>query len=251
MKSILKKSFLFAAALFPIALIAGAFAGVYSYSIVSEDMQQMYLSQVGSFGLLILATAIQTGIYAFIFGFLGYILAEKIGLMKPILFEKEPLGKVLPITLICGILLSLDYWTFGKALPELSQSYQTSFSTLIASVLYGGIIEEILMRLFLMSLFVWLSWKVFFRKKPKEELPGAVWITANILVAALFAAGHLPSTLSIFEQLTPMILFRCFLLNGGFGIVFGHFYRKYGIQYAMLSHMGCHIVSKLIWMIFI
>lgn len=28
-------------------------------------------------------------------------------------------------------------------------------------------------------------------------------------------------------------------------------YRKYGIQYAMLGHMGCHIVSKLIWMILV
>lgn len=251
MKNILKKPFLFAAALLPAALIGGAFAGVYSYSIVSEDMQKMYLSQVGSFGLLILVTAVQTGIYAFIFGFLGYILADKVGLMRPIQFEKGPLRRVLPITLACGILLSLDYWTFGKALPELAQSYKTTFSTLITSVLYGGIIEEILMRLFLMSLFVWLSWKVFFRKKAKEEIPSVVWITANILVAALFAAGHLPSTLSIFEQLTPLILFRCFLLNGGFGIVFGHFHRKYGIQYAMLSHMGCHIISKAIWMIFI
>ena len=40
-------------------------------------------------------------------------------------------------------------------------------------------------------------------------------------------------------------------MNGGFGLVFGRLYRKQGIEYAMLAHAGVHIVSKLIWLIFI
>ena len=68
--------------------------------------------------------------------------------------------------------------------------------------------------------------------------------------ALLFAAGHLPATVGIFGTLTPPVLVRCFLLNGGFGLVFGRLYRRYGIQYAMLSHAVLHIVSKLIWTIF-
>lgn len=42
-----------------------------------------------------------------------------------------------------------------------------------------------------------------------------------------------------------------FLLNGGFGLLFGWLYRKYGIQYSMLSHALLHIVSKMIWILFI
>ena len=68
--------------------------------------------------------------------------------------------------------------------------------------------------------------------------------------ALLFAAGHLPATVGIFGTLTPPVLVRCFLLNGGFGLVFGRLYRRCGIQYAMLSHAVLHIVSKLIWTIF-
>lgn len=49
----------------------------------------------------------------------------------------------------------------------------------------------------------------------------------------------------------PLLLLRCFLLNGGFGLMFGRIYRKYGIQYAMVSHAVLHIVSKSIWLIFI
>ena len=56
--------------------------------------------------------------------------------------------------------------------------------------------------------------------------------------------------MGVFGALTPLILVRCFLLNGGFGLVFGRLYRKYGIQYAMLSHALLHIVSKLIWTVF-
>jgi membrane protease YdiL (CAAX protease family) len=78
-----------------------------------------------------------------------------------------------------------------------------------------------------------------------------VIIAANVIAAVLFAAGHHPATIVMFGELTPLILFRCFLLNGGFGLVFGYFYQKYGIQYAMISHAGCHIISKIIWLIFI
>ena len=55
----------------------------------------------------------------------------------------------------------------------------------------------------------------------------------------------------IFGQLTPLILVRCFLLNGGLGMLFGWLYRKYGIQYAILGHMMAHMVSKLIWFLFV
>ena len=46
-----------------------------------------------------------------------------------------------------------------------------------------------------------------------------------------------------------MLIFRCFLINGAFGIVFGRLYRKHGIQYAMLAHILTHIVSRTIWLI--
>lgn len=135
-------------------------------------------------------------------------------------------------------------------MPEVAEIYESKItvSNFVASVLYGGIIEEVLMRLFLMSLVVFVVWKLFFRNKQKEEIPGGVFIAANILTALLFAAGHLPATIGVFGQITPIVLFRCFLLNGGLGMVFGYMYQKYGIQYAMLGHMGCHIVSKLIWL---
>ena len=179
------------------------------------------------------------------------MLAEKLGLMKPIRFEKAALMKTLPLCAVAGLLLSLDYWTFGAWIPGVREATDTTLSlhVVMASVLYGGIVEEIMMRLFLMSLLAWLGWKVFFRKQ--EKPPQLVIAAANVIAALLFAAGHLPATVMIFGSLTPLILVRCFLLNGGFGLFFGWLYRRYGIQYAILGHMMAHMVSKLIWVLFV
>ena len=108
-----------------------------------------------------------------------------------------------------------------------------------------------MLRLFFMSLIAYIIWKLFFKKHHKENIPASVFIIAHIIAALLFAAGHLPATISVFGTLTPVLLIRCFLLNGGFGLVFGWLYRKHGIIYAMLGHILFHVVSKLIWLIFI
>ena len=117
----------------------------------------------------------------------------------------------------------------------------------MASVTYGGVIEEVMLRLFFMSLIAYILNIVFNKNR---EITNTILIVANIISALLFAAGHLPATIMTIG-LTPMILFRCFLLNGGIGLQFGRLYRKYGIYYAMLAHAGCHILSKIIWIIFV
>jgi membrane protease YdiL (CAAX protease family) len=77
-----------------------------------------------------------------------------------------------------------------------------------------------------------------------------VLVTANVVAALLFATGHLPATSMIFGSLTPLLLARCFLFNGGFGLLFGYLYRKHGIHYAMISHAMLHVVSRVIWIAF-
>ena len=119
---------------------------------------------------------------------------------------------------------------------------------ILAGVIYGGVTEEVMLRLFWMSLTAFVLHKLF--GKGRETPSDRILIWANIVAALLFAAGHLPATLQLLGS-SPMIIFRCFLLNGGFGLLFGRLYRKHGLRYAMLAHGGCHIVSKLIWILFI
>ena len=249
----LKKPFLFTLALLPIALVSGVFVGIYQMETISQEMLDEILAEIGSKELLLVITALQSVLYTAFCGFFGYILAEKIGLMKSLAIQKKPLLSGVALGGIVGLILALDYWTFGNVIKEIQtvDAAGLSVSSWIASVLYGGVVEEVMLRLFFMSLIAFVVWKLFYKKYDKENIPTSVFVIANVIAALAFAAGHLPATVMMFEKLTALIIFRCFLLNGGFALVFGWVYRKYGIAYAAVAHAMAHIVSKLIWMIFI
>ena len=246
-----RKPLLFALALLPFSMVGAYFTALYQLDFMDEATMTLLMEQLGSVGVFTIVYVAQITLYMLVMGSVGYALAEKLGLMKPFRFEKAALQKALPLCVLGGVLFSLDYWTFGVWIPGVREAMDTtmSFHVVMASVLYGGIVEEIMMRLFLMSLLAWLGWKLFFRRH--ETAPVKVIAAANVLAALIFAAGHLPATVMIFGQLTPLILVRCFLLNGGLGMLFGWLYRKYGIQYAILGHMMAHMVSKLIWFLFV
>ncbi len=246
-----KKALLFALCLLPVGLIGGWLAVEMSFASMDPAMLEMGIEQLGSVEALKAVSIAQLVLYTAVLGFFGYMLSEKIGLMRPFRFEKAILIRVLLISAACGALLSLDAWTFAAWIPQLKESYAAAGSfdavTWFASILYGGVIEEVMTRLFLMSLLSLIGWKLFFRKE--AAVPASVLIAANVLAALAFAAGHLPATAPTFGELTPLIILRCFLMNGAAGLVFGRFYRKYGIQYAMLAHALLHIVSRTIWLI--
>ena len=107
---------------------------------------------------------------------------------------------------------------------------------------------EIIMRLFLMSLLVLIASKVMLTEN--KDIPKKVYIIANVIVALLFAAGHLPSTMAM-TTLTPLIVLRCFLFNGGIGLAFGYLYRKFGIFYAMIAHGFAHLIADILLTIFV
>jgi len=245
-----KKPLLFVLSLVPIAIVGGYFTGVYGWAELTDDVKRQILTQIGNNqNLYYLIVTLQTLLYALILGFFGYILSDKIGLMKPIRFGKRPIIVTVGMTLFTGLVLCMDLFYFKNHVPQVAVMYQEkpSFAYWMASVLYGGVIEEVMLRLFMMSLIAFLAWKLFFRREANP--PTGVIITANFIAALLFAAGHLPSTVQMFGEITPMILLRCFLLNGAGGLVFGYLYRKYGIQYSMMAHAGAHIVWKIIWII--
>jgi membrane protease YdiL (CAAX protease family) len=249
--STLKKSLIFSLAVLPIAIVAIIFTCLYQFEMYPPEILEEAVAQVGSMALVWIITVVQNVGLIMFCCFFGYILAEKLGLWKPIIFEKRALTVTFLLSALVGIILSLDPWTFGNLIDGIKESTATGMTVygIIASILYGGIIEEILMRLFVMSLIAFLIAKIFYKKC--DEIPAKVFVIANIVAALLFAAGHLPATLVTFGELSPMLLFRCFLFNGGFGMLFGWIYRKHGLHYAMISHATVHIVSKIIWFIFI
>lgn len=247
----LRKPLIFTLCLLPVAAAGGWFTAQMSIANMDENTLATAVQQAGSMETVLLVTTIQAVVYAVICSFFGYLAADKIGLIRPFRLDKQKTLITLLAGTVCGIVLSADAFTFAKWIPELTGSYEASgrfdVPTWIASILYGGVIEEVMLRLFFMSLLALIGWKLFCKKE--STVPEKMLVISNIIASVLFAAGHLPATFQTFGHLTPMLICRCFLMNGAFGIVFGRLYRKHGIQYAMLAHMLTHIVSRTIWLI--
>lgn len=249
-----KNPIVFSLVLLPVSLAGGFFTSLYLAESYDAQSIQKILSSAGltDISILHIITAVQTAFQVFIMSFSGYILAEKLGLMKKFSFKKDGLISTLLLTAVPAIVfIVLEYGCFCRLIPEAAAIYdeKPTIAYMISCLTYGGIIEEIMMRLFLLSLIAFIIWKLFFRNR--DTIPEKVLVAANITAALLFALGHLPSTLMLFGEITPLILIRCIVLNSMAGLVCGHLYINHGIQYAMLSHMGFHIIWKLVWILFI
>ncbi len=57
----------------------------------------------------------------------------------------------------------------------------------------------------------------------------------------------LGSLLSLFGELTPMLMFQGLLLNSIGGRVFGYLFWKYGIEYAIFCNMMVHVGMQLVF----
>ena len=229
-----KKPLLFSAAMLPVIIPAVVLTAFYQKQLYPADIIASAINQLGSKTALIILSAVQGSLLVAVCCFFGYILADKTGLWIPLYIERDKLFKTIALATSAGLVFSLDYWIFGACEPLIQSSITgagLSAAGFGAAGLYGGIVEEILMKLFLMSLIAFILWKLFFRSTPKNKLPDIIFISANIISALLFAAGHLPATAAAFGALTPMLLARCFLLNGIFGLLFGRLYRRYWKQW--------------------
>ena len=235
-----------------IGLVGGFFTGLYVLDSYPAELRQEVLAQGITRPILGLITAVQSAGYALFCGVAGIWLGKKTDLWKDErVLEKPGLMAANIVAIVGGMGIILpDLLYFGRHIQPVMDSYavKPSLAYILASVLYGGVIEEVMLRLFMMSLIAFLLHKIFGKKTEKPST--AILVVANVIAALLFAAGHLPTTLMMLGN-SPMILFRCFLLNGSFGLLFGWLYRKYGLRYSMIAHGGCHVVSKLIWILFV
>lgn len=84
-----RKALLFTLCLIPFAAVGGWFTAQMSIASVDEEALANAIQQVGSKEMVMLLTTLQTVIYAVICGFLGYIVADKIGLIRPFQLAKR------------------------------------------------------------------------------------------------------------------------------------------------------------------
>ena len=210
--------------------------------------------------ILITLQTVQTAVIFAIAIFAGLFFAGRVGLATPILDSltrgesvADKVRAILPLSIILGvvvtlIVLGLEFFYFQPAMMKelgdtaaalnLQTSQPAAWKGFLASF-YGGIAEEIQLRLFVMSLLAWLG---KFISKTSEGKPTSIifWI-ANILAAVLFGLGHLPA-MSLLVPLTALVIARTVVLNGLIGVVCGWLYWKRGLESAMISHFSADIV---------
>jgi hypothetical protein len=142
--------------------------------------------------------------------------------------------------LTAAALIALDALLFARTLPRSFRPLlELPLWKRLAGVLYGGITEELISRLFVMSLLVWLIAHAW-RTPAGGPAPGAYWC-ALAGAALAFAALHLPATMAL-APLTPKLIARGLLLNGAAGAVFGYLYWRRGLVAAMAAHMGADLI---------
>jgi hypothetical protein len=136
-----------------------------------------------------------------------------------------------------AVVLALDHAFFAIALPGAPRPLR--WQGALAS-LYGGIAEEVMTRLFLMTLVAWCLSKLTRRASP------AVFIAAAVLAALAFGAGHLPATARLFGALTVPLVTRALVLNGIPGVVFGLLFWRRGLESAMVAHFSADVVLHVV-----
>jgi membrane protease YdiL (CAAX protease family) len=207
--------------------------------------------------VLVLISGLQSLALIGLATYLGLLAAGQVGLGTPILqaaLEGRPVMETImawaPGSVLLGlaagvVMLVLEGAYFMPRIPRslAGLDSQTAFWKRVLACVYGGIVEEILLRLFLMSALVWV-FGLFWKTPAGQAPPGAFWL-ANILAAVLFGASHLPAT-TLIAKLTPAVVARALLLNAIAGVVCGYLYMRYGLEAAMLSHFSLDILLHLI-----
>jgi len=241
--------------MFFILLIACAIASVISVPYLIAIIAIASSNEIEITPKIVFLTAVRNFVPFPIVIFLGLFLSKRIGMGLPILQgvlegknqTKELKSILLPSIswgILAGVLIILISIPFSKLIPEF-QNLKVSIPVwkAILATFYGGIAEEVLLRLFLVSLFVWITFKI---KKATDGGPTVFGIWLSIILAAIvFGLAHLPTAAQM-TSLTGMIIVRAVVLNGIGGVIFGWLYWKKGLESAMLAHFSGDIVLHII-----
>lgn len=186
----------------------------------------------------------------------GLLVSRKIGLGAPILeawLYQRPLVvqpgtfriSVLAGAIVGAVIVLLAFFVFLPLIPQLPVAAEAALPLWkrLLACLYGGLDEELLMRLFLLSLLLWLVGKI--RRDLGVAQSRNVFWPVNIAVALLFGLGHMPAAARIMP-ITSMTTLYILSLNGIAALLFGYLYWRRGLEAAMVAHFSADIVLHVI-----
>jgi membrane protease YdiL (CAAX protease family) len=120
-------------------------------------------------------------------------------------------------------------------------------TSLLVSVV-AGIGEELIFRLFFISVCVWLLSRVLLKQRAQTTI---FW-TIAVISALVFAAAHLPSVMvmvgldSVTELPFPLVM-EIFLLNGFVSLATAYYFKRAGFLAAAGIHFWTDVVWHVVW----
>ena len=167
MKDLIKNNWKFLLFVLFSGSIGGYCTGLYMPEMYSREMQRQLQEQGVTAEMLALSGAVQYGIiYGVILAAAGLIISKKVGLWKEFRFDKNAAAAATIIAVIAALcLFPGDKLIFGSFSSWVNDQYNTSpgVPKIIAGLLVGGVIEEVMMRLFFMSMLVLIISKLFYK----------------------------------------------------------------------------------------
>jgi hypothetical protein len=103
-------------------------------------------------------------------------------------------------------------------------------------IFYGAIVEEILVRWGLMTLFLWILSLV------ADPLSPFIYWIAILLAGLFFSLGHIPGSLAAGAKKTPMFYAATIFLNGWVSLIYGWLFWQHGLLAAMMAHALLHLL---------
>jgi len=241
--------------------------GVVSFIVASVASITQQLAAIPELAALplpvqLLVAAISPTMLVAIFSAVGAVCAPRLGLRSRITEHfvsgtpffaglRPELPTALVTGLMCGIgLVAYDVATRAFLPPMKAGAEQfveavshTTLASIVATMLYGGITEEVLIRWGLMSLFAWIGWKLT-QRDTNPPRPPIMW-TAISLAALVFGIGHLGAAAVVYE-LTPFVIVRTVAGNAIFGMIFGWLFWRRSLEAAMIAHASSHLTLTVI-----
>jgi hypothetical protein len=199
---------------------------------------------------IVLLSGLQTAVLLAIAVAMGVWLAPRLGLQAPAVaawLGGRPVGPALEAQWLPGVLGGLAgaawLWALAQVAPsELKPADAGGAMPLVVKLLYGGITEELLVRWGVMTLLLWLCWRL--GPQRGQGLPGRTVVGAAVGASALlFALGHLPAAQAMAGLLTAPLVAFVLAGNTVFGLVAGWLFARRGLEAAVLAHVLAHLLS--------
>lgn len=209
------------------------------------------LPPLPEFLVIALIAFIQYAVMFALLAYLGLRISKKIELEPtPVLSGKTRLKEHLTISVVSGIAVGVGIVLLNLLLDSIfvfpdvvsGAGAPGAFAGFLASF-YGGIGEEVLLRLFFVPFLCLLiigAMKLPGYAKSWRRTDTIVWVSV-IIAAIVFGLVHLPGTAAIMA-ITPPVILRAVLLNGMGGMVFGWLFYRKGLEFAMISHFSLDMV---------